>query len=677
MVCQLRTFLVELFVVFCLVGGVVECAHSAENKLRSPMGAEIKNTGKYLVWGDYKIEVNQYGGFGRDWPWQFKEEQYEMLRKKAEANPEPPNTIRAILLICPVVEATAYKKEGDEEIEVGRKTSKMTSAEIKSAIEQWRQLEDLVYVFSGGNAWLLTDIKVIPEPLEVKTNDNYGFWSGPKYDLLDKYLPFDRGEYDSYNSVYSDRGLSAGPWGGTLGALVGVKGMPTSDNLWIARGKPTDDMHAWVFWHEWLNQCASTMSNILPYPDNEELWNLYVFEWQGYRGDGKYLKLMPGWTQHRDVMRFAIRPQMWRRWSVTEPYISRAIGEWVIFGPMEDGLARDLSTRDVKDGGRLLKMEMGKYTHFNLTEAQTEKPEPLEHGSYYLRTYVESAEEKEVRLMSGGDERFQIWLNGNMVRDGWGWNYSEDDGKLFEKVTYTTLKKGVNTLVLVLPNTDDKAEFRVRFCKTDGTGEQPEGVTAYAFPKEMKPLPLDELIVHHFENPTFYKWADVGDDPWLMMPRMTEDDLRDLTGIPTLKVRTEGKRLKVEEKGRDGKVIQKEYLPGQHLLFDVPEDSVSSPWISGPVENSARLNNDLDFNWKSVAWLRVPGRKGEEKDILFLRFDIAEPLMHLLKTKGRPGNESIVGWLLMNRKIVYVVAVNLDTDKAPETELGLLTQQPQ
>ena len=63
--------------------------------------------------------------------------------------------------------------------------------------------------------------------------------------------------------------------------------------------------------------------------------------------------------------------------------------------------------------------------------------------------------------------------------------------------------------------------------------------------------------------------------------------------------------------------------------------------------------------------------------MLFLRFDVAEPLMHLLNTKGRPAQKSIVGWLLVEHKLAYVVLVNLDADQAPETPLGLLTQQPQ
>jgi len=63
--------------------------------------------------------------------------------------------------------------------------------------------------------------------------------------------------------------------------------------------------------------------------------------------------------------------------------------------------------------------------------------------------------------------------------------------------------------------------------------------------------------------------------------------------------------------------------------------------------------------------------------VLLLRFDVAEPLMHLLKTKGRPASESIVGWVLVEHKLAYVVLVNLEVDKAPETALGLLSKQPE
>jgi len=139
----------------------------------------VNPTGKYLVWNGYKIEVNQYGDLGRDWPtptlvW----EQFAQLKEKARGNPDPPNTLRAVLLILPNIEATAYRKEGDKEIVVGTKSARMTSAEIKWALDQWRQFEDMVYVYSGGNAWLRTDIKVIDEPVPVKTDEKWGFWSG-------------------------------------------------------------------------------------------------------------------------------------------------------------------------------------------------------------------------------------------------------------------------------------------------------------------------------------------------------------------------------------------------------------------------------------------------------------------------------------------------------------------
>ena len=78
-----------------------------------------------------------------------------------------------------------------------------------------------------------------------------------------------------------------------------------------------------------------------------------------------------------------------------------------------------------------------------------------------------------------------------------------------------------------------------------------------------------------------------------------------------------------------------------------------------------------------MAWLRVPGRKGPEKDIVLVRFDVAEPLLHLLETEGRPANESIVGWVLVEHKLACVALVNLSIDEAPETPLGLLSRKPE
>jgi len=386
-------------------------------------------------------------------------------------------------------------------------------------------------------------------------------------------------------------------------------------------------------------------------------------------------------------MTLIIRPGMWKRWTGIDPYKSLAIGEWLMFGPLEEGLAREISTTPESKGNRLT-MKMEKYTHFDISKAEAQEAPVIAAGTYYFRTYVASDKTQEVRLWAAADERFQIWLNGVMIRDGWGWNYSEDDGKLFEKVTYATLEAGVNTLVLVVPNGQrvkedendepagkepiDLVEFRVRFCKTDGSGEQPEGVRCPVAGVRGKIVPMKDPVVYNFKNPTLFAWADVNDQPWLKMPRLGEAELRELTGIDTLTIKTEGSPRPDLREDHEGEL----YKPPQHLFFDVPKDAVASPWMAAPAEDNAKLNNDFDWNWKSMAWLRVPGRAGADKDIVFLRFDVAEPLMHLLKTKGRPATESIVGWVLVDWKLAYVVLVNLDVDEAPETPLGLLTKQP-
>ena len=659
----------------CLLGLLAAATASAG------LGRTIENpTGTYLVWGDYKVEINQYGGLGRDWPHDIVWEQYEVLEKKAAANAEAPNTIRAVLLVCPTTAATAYKKEeGGERVEVGAKTTSMTAAEVKWALEQWRQWEEMVYVYSRGAAWLRTDIKVIDEPLKVNTNENWGFWSGPKRALLDKYIPFERGDYDSYNSIFNTKEFSVPRWGGTYGADIGPKGCGSSDNAWLGRAK-ADERHGFVFWHEWLNQMCWATNNVSPYPQG--LWSLYVFGNNGYRNDP--INAWPWITSHRDMMRFAIRPGMWKRWTVTDPYISPAIDTWEVFGPVEEA-DKGRAFSGLETHGMLMKMKLGTYDHFNIEKAEPagvtgagEQAE-ISEGTYYFRTFVGSMTKQEVRLWAGADERFQVWLNGVMVRDGWGTLRSRDQRRLVEKVTYTTLESGMNTLVLVLPNVDEKAknvvEFRVRFCKTDGSGELPEGVTYNPPGVAGKIVPLAEPVVRDFKRPKLHTWADVGDDPWLKLPRLDEAALRELTGIESLTIKTDGVPYMITVKDKDGNDVEREVKPKQHLFLDVPEEAVASPRVAEPTEHAEALDNDLDFNWESLAWLRVPGRAGKEKDVVLVRFDVAEPVLHLLKTKGRPANESLVGYVLAAHKIAYVALVELDG--APTRELEALSKKPE
>lgn len=643
----------------------------AVGEAQAQLAPKIENpTGQYLVWGDYKVEVNQYGGLGRNWPtpdlfW----EGYEILRRKAEANTASPNTLRTVLLVCPTTEATAVKVEDGEEVVVGTRKTSMTSAELKWNIDQWREFEEMVYLFSGGNAWLRTDVKVIDEPLKVKTDEKWRFWGGQQREFLDKYIPFERGDYQSYNCIYNSKGMNAGPHGGTIGAIGGIKGCGTSDNAFYGRGRRIDERTGYVALHEWLNQQCSATSNMMPYPDGETLWNNYVLHKIGYREDVE-LNPWPWVSLRRDTMTQIIRPTMWRRWSGVDPYKSVPIGQWILFAERPAGQAREVTSAPASEG-RLVERRMDRTSQFNLLDIRGTDGREWYEGTLYFRTYVASESEQEVRLWAAADERFQLWLNGVMIRDGWGWNYSEDDGQLFEKVSYPTMKKGINTLVLVVPNENHKAEFRVRFCRTDGSGEEPEGLTTFpTLSAGQQALPLEEPVVHDFTNPRFYKWAEINDDPWMLMPRIDETALRELTGIETLTIKTDGTPWTAENG-------TKYDPPQQHLFFEVPQAAVASPWIQEPLENNAQLNNDMDYNWKSMAWLRVPGRSGPEKDLVFLRFDVAEPLMHLLKTKGRSAQDSIVGWLLVEHKLAYVVLVDLDVDEAPEKPVGLLSKQPE
>jgi hypothetical protein len=631
--------------------------------------APIKNpTGRYLVWNDYKIEINQYGGLGRDWPADLVWQQYALLKAKADAEGaergRAPSEIKAVLLVCPTTEATAYRKQDDgSQVQVDTKTTSMTPEEVASALEQWRQFEEMVYVYSEGRAALRTDEKVIDEPLRVKTDENWGFWSGPKRALLDKNMPFERGDYDSYNSIYNSKELAAKPWGGTLGADRGPKGCTSSDVAWMGRGAGVDALHGFMCWHGWLNQMCWAASNVMPYP--EDLWSTSAFEETGYRKDP--VNAWPWMTHHRDIMRFVIRPRMWARWTVTDPYVSPPIDTWEMLGPDEPGKGRDVSAS--KTHGPIVTMALGAYDRFDLGKAEPAdkagtgvKPE-VAPGTYYFRTYVSSKQRQEVRIWAGADERFELWLNGVMVREGTGALRSTDDGQLIEKVAYATLEPGSNTLVLVLPNLDEHwktVAFRVRVCKPDGSGELPDEVV-YPLPDApRRVVRLAKPVEHSFVKPKLYTWADVGDDPWLKLPRLDEAALRQISGLATLRIETKGVPYKVPRAvPRRGRQLYREVTPTQHIFLDVPNDAVASPWVGHPTENTEAFNNDLDFNWESIAWVRNLRRRSPGRDVVLVRFDVAEPVLHLLKTDGRPANECLVGYIVADHKIAYVALVDL------------------
>ena len=83
---------------------------------------------------------------------------------------------------------------------------------------------------------------------------------------------------------------------------------------------------------------------------------------------------------------------------------------------------------------------------------------------------------------------------------------------------------------------------------------------------------------------------------------------------------------------------------------------------------------DLDYNWESLAWVRMPRRPSPGKDIVLIRFDVAEPVLHLLNTEGRPANECLVGYILVEHKIAYVALVDLVG--IPTRELDALSKKP-
>ncbi|KAA0217513.1 MAG: hypothetical protein DYG94_00085 [Leptolyngbya sp. PLA3] len=70
-------------------------------------------------------------------------------------------------------------------------------------------------------------------------------------------------------------------------------------------------------------------------------------------------------------------------------------------------------------------------------------------------------------------------------------------------------------------------------------------------------------------------------------------------------------------------------------------------------------------NIEATAWVRSPGRDGAEKDVVLLRLDVAGPLMNLLRTRGRAGQERIARWMLVDHNLAFVLLVDLAVADGP------------
>jgi hypothetical protein len=264
-----------------------------------------------------------------------------------------------------------------------------------------------------------------------------------------------------------------------------------------------------------------------------------------------------------------------------------------------------------------------------------------------------------------GDDNIRLWLNDQLVVDGVYWAcalFTEKKEKdMVSGMLY--LQKGWNSVVVQVSNVQRAPDwlggnppdcwgFSLRLCDTlnrevTGLGWQsqtPAGfVTPVAFP-------------FNASSPKTYKWESVKDDYTTLLPRLSLEDLRAITGYGSFKVTDD-------------------------MLFDVSGEPASAQptghFLTKADPKQVALDNQL--NWffspkENMAFLRFL-RGGKKRDLVFLRPEGYDPFLTLGKVKA---GASVIGYFLVDRdespngRIVLVVDTYLGDD-LPVDEEDLLS----
>lgn len=267
----------------------------------------------------------------------------------------------------------------------------------------------------------------------------------------------------------------------------------------------------------------------------------------------------------------------------------------------------------------------------------------------YAFTYVYCPAGQRVQVSLGSSYRANVGINGEWVREVGGSGYPT-----LPKGFPARLSKGWNRILLKLEDIGRNGRFWMKIAQPGGEA------IAELRSSSLKPegdLVPDQTTLPRFDRaqPAFYRWRDVRDDPYELLPRLIHDDLRALTGYAQLAV-SAGNNFLFVDIGKDAEPIRG-YRP-----------------LASYQGGESLLNNAL--TWDDELCLLVRYRaKGGTRDLLILKPEAYEPLFEteLLQVEpaaGRPLGDSILGWILENGRIGLVVDTRLGP--LPEETIELL-----
>lgn len=392
---------------------------------------------------------------------------------------------------------------------------------------------------------------------------------------------------------------------------------------------------------------------------------------------------------HHSCNRYYMTPGMYRIVRGTDPITTKHVDVWQVSGPYilqadiadpkkideayAKGLAEKLAALDYRTAGKPFVLARATNGYVDLKALW---PESNQNSSAFAKTYIYSPKDQKVRMWLGFDSNARIWLNGKMVYKGIYWSTCQFYGrKMVDQVAAAlNLKKGWNEFIMQVTGRQQGPDwqtgeqlagtwgFSVRFC--DIKNQEVPGLVWQATKPEGFTVPTDPAF--NPRNPKTFKWSEVADDYTTLLPQLTIEDLRSLTGYPYLTATNE-------------------------VLFGfspIPKGGLPYPWmVNASDPKSIRLDNQLNwfFSPKELCATLRYRRDGKQRDLLFIRPEGYEAFLSLLpvfreaeKLGIKSHSNQIIGYFTVPRpdsphgRIMLVVDTALP-EKLPTDEEDLLS----
>jgi hypothetical protein len=516
-------------------------------------------------------------------------------------------------------------------LQKSREGRALTNDEISQVRNNWLYVEKLILAASRGNIRIWTSFFQVDDERKQPYKKYAGLVLGPGEDIIQR-----RGWFDGVISVTPRVQGEEGQSVATVGADVGPRGAALSavfhDSAWPE--------YLRAFNQQLASALAGSEAPLMP-PLVEEAVGCGIppipHEGYGLRAALRYYVPAATWRRAKiaDVPAGGVSAQLWK---IEGPY--------GVDGPAPaDGLPGRHVLDAIPAGAAPKTVQWVNETDF--VDLAAVFPE-AGWARAQATCWVFSPRDQEVRMWLGRNDGIAAWLNGRCVYEGRryaGGNF--EDRNLTDTVAaWGELKRGWNEVRVVVeswPAPRDKGwGFSLRFSTPAGrhmpglayVNERPEAdlVPPYVAPQAGR----------------YYSWAEVQDDWYELLPRLTPADLQTISGVRGLTLEgTIQKGLGYVAFNAAGQAATSGYR------------AVPSPWDVSR-DRDFVLNNVLDWSRESIAAYRY-AKDGKPHDLLLVRPEAIEAYLLLLNEpaaaasvfeKTRPAD----------RMLGYAVAPGSDCD---------------